>query len=150
MRQALILEIETCIKSGEVALDVNALAKASEQEAPNEVQEQVEEKQPEEDDQLLQGQEEQPANPSNLVNGLPFDLEAFEERITKKVQAQCREECKNFLDAYFNQRMPNQTSNVTHSKAACAGCSADPIVGIRYRCTVRKDYNLCASCEDQL
>lgn len=66
MRQALILEIEACIKSGEMALDVNALAKASEQEAPNEVQEQVEEKQLEEDDQLLQEQEEQPANPSNL------------------------------------------------------------------------------------
>ena len=149
VRKALILEIEACIKSGEMSLDVNAQAKAREQEALNEVQEEAEEKQPEENDELPQ-EEEKPADPTNLVNGLPFDLEAFEERITKKVQTQCREECKNFLDAYFNQRMTNETSPATHSKIACAGCAAEPIVGIRYQCTVRKDYNLCERCEDKL
>jgi len=35
----MILEIESCIKSGEMALDVNAMAKASEQEVQNEKQE---------------------------------------------------------------------------------------------------------------
>jgi chromosome segregation ATPase len=39
VRQAMILEIESCIKSGEMALDVNAMAKASEHEALNEMPE---------------------------------------------------------------------------------------------------------------
>lgn len=127
-----------------MAIDENAQVKEQE-EVVDEVKEEVEEvQQPEEQ----QEEEEKPANPP--VFAAPFNLEEFEERITKKVQLQCREECKNFLDDYWNQRMSNQSSNATHSNVACAGCSVDPIVGIRYKCTVRKDYNLCERCEDEL
>ena len=92
----------------------------------SEVEEQVEEK----PDEL--GQEEEKPAASDLVNGLPFNLEEFEARITKKVQAQCREECQNFLNAYFKQSTASQSSNVIHGKIACTSCSVNPIVGIRY------------------
>ena len=104
------------------------------------------------EEQLQQKPEELPEleeKPSTL-NNFPFNLEELEDRITKKVQTQCREECQNFLNEYFKQRMTGQSSNVVHSTFSCSGCSIDPIVGIRYQCTVRKDYNLCERCEDEL
>jgi hypothetical protein len=78
VRKDMIEEIEECIKSGEMAIDENAAAKVDEQDPVND-EEVEEEQEPEE----LQEQEEKPANPPNLV---PFNLQEFEERITKKVQ----------------------------------------------------------------
>jgi hypothetical protein len=36
-----------------------------------------------------------------------------------------------------------------HLGVTCDGCGMDPIVGIRFRCTVRHNYDLCATCEAQ-
>ena len=36
-----------------------------------------------------------------------------------------------------------------HDSIRCAQCGIYPIVGIRYKCTVREDFNLCASCESK-
>jgi len=35
-------------------------------------------------------------------------------------------------------------------KAACDGCGKYPITGIRYKCSVRKDFDLCAVCEERM
>ena len=75
-RKDLIKEIESCIKSGEISIDEKALIKVDEKIEEEEVEEM---QQPEE----VQHEEEKPANPSNVA---PFNLEEFEERITKKVQ----------------------------------------------------------------
>ena len=32
--------------------------------------------------------------------------------------------------------------------AFCDGCKRNPIIGARYRCTIRKDYDLCSRCEE--
>jgi len=37
--------------------------------------------------------------------------------------------------------------NVVHPTVTCDECSAHPIVGVRYKCAIRKDYDLCAACE---
>lgn len=34
-----------------------------------------------------------------------------------------------------------------HTRVACNECRVKPIVGIRYKCTGRKDYDLCEACE---
>ena len=34
-----------------------------------------------------------------------------------------------------------------HSTVTCDGCGVYPIVGVRYKCTVRDDFDLCAACE---
>lgn len=39
---------------------------------------------------------------------------------------------------------------VEHTNIACDGCDVCPIVGTRYKCAVRKDYDLCSNCEERL
>jgi len=36
---------------------------------------------------------------------------------------------------------------VVHNGIVCDGCGMDPIVGIRYKCAVRKDFDYCEKCE---
>lgn len=38
-------------------------------------------------------------------------------------------------------------AEATHSGVTCDGCGMSPIVGIRYKCTGRPDYDLCSACE---
>lgn len=42
---------------------------------------------------------------------------------------------------------PNSTS--IHRGITCDSCGVGPIVGIRYKCTVRDDYDLCSACESK-
>lgn len=37
--------------------------------------------------------------------------------------------------------------NAIHQDVTCDGCGVGPIMGIRYKCTVRDDYDLCSCCE---
>lgn len=41
----------------------------------------------------------------------------------------------------------DSTSNVVHSSVICDGCGVSPIRGIRYKCQVCSDFDLCESCE---
>lgn len=45
--------------------------------------------------------------------------------------------------------MPTRTSTVSveHSGVTCDECGMSPIKGIRYKCTVREDFDLCENCE---
>lgn len=38
---------------------------------------------------------------------------------------------------------------VKHLNVACDGCNVCPIVGPRYKCSVRKNFDLCAKCEER-
>lgn len=40
--------------------------------------------------------------------------------------------------------------DIIHLGYTCDGCGMAPIKGIRYKCSVRPDYDLCAACEDKL
>jgi 5-carboxymethyl-2-hydroxymuconate isomerase len=40
-----------------------------------------------------------------------------------------------------------EASQIVHKTVKCNGCRAFPIVGLRWKCTVCKDYDLCESCE---
>lgn len=37
--------------------------------------------------------------------------------------------------------------NEVHYNVICDGCGANPIIGVRYKCSVNKDYDLCEKCE---
>lgn len=43
--------------------------------------------------------------------------------------------------------VPSATIPVVHEGVQCDECGAKPIVGVRYKCTGRFNYDLCASCE---
>lgn len=44
--------------------------------------------------------------------------------------------------------IPNPVVSVMH-EASCDGCRMSPIVGARYHCTVRNDFDLCSTCESK-
>lgn len=37
--------------------------------------------------------------------------------------------------------------SVQHTNVICDGCGMAPIIGPRYKCTVRKDFDYCSNCE---
>jgi len=39
--------------------------------------------------------------------------------------------------------------HVVHDCIQCDGCGVNPIIGIRYKCSVRKNYDLCSQCEER-
>lgn len=42
---------------------------------------------------------------------------------------------------------PESNSPVVHTGIVCDGCEISPIVGTRYKCAVRSDFDLCEACE---
>jgi hypothetical protein len=38
----------------------------------------------------------------------------------------------------------------THSTVACDGCGVHPIIGVRYKCCVCKNFDYCEVCEERL
>lgn len=65
--------------------------------------------------------------------------------IEEQVRAHCQAEAKKF-SKLGGQSKANQQA-VVHRHVACDGCDMEPIVGIRYKCTFRDDYDLCEKCE---
>jgi len=41
-------------------------------------------------------------------------------------------------------------NEVLHHNVACDGCGMEPIKGIRYKCSIRKNFDLCETCEERL
>ena len=42
------------------------------------------------------------------------------------------------------------TEVVTHVGVSCDGCGESPILGVRYKCAVCKDFDYCSNCEEKL
>jgi len=42
------------------------------------------------------------------------------------------------------------SGKAVHPHVTCDGCSQSPITGIRYKCNVRNDFDLCESCESKM
>ncbi len=38
---------------------------------------------------------------------------------------------------------------VEHKGIKCNGCNITPIIGIRYKCVICKDFDYCSSCENE-
>jgi len=52
----------------------------------------------------------------------------------------------------IKMRLPENTTHdaagrAIHKNVVCDGCSVEPIVGVRYKCCVCPDYDLCETCE---
>jgi len=56
-------------------------------------------------------------------------------------------------DLLVEEPVPEEESKeplVEHAKVECDGCGVAPIMGIRYKCAVCKDFDYCAKCEATL
>lgn len=50
-------------------------------------------------------------------------------------------------DANTSGRVSSISSDILHNRVTCDECGMSPIRGIRYKCAVREDFDLCEKCE---
>jgi len=84
------------------------------------------------------------------VKGIP--RKALKNLINKEFEKQAKNAFEQLLksDELSKPEMTAEEAEQVHEGVACDGCGVSPIVGIRYKCSVRKNYDLCAKCEDRL
>ena len=70
----------------------------------------------------------------------------LQKMLSKEVKQFCAKKFENFKKK--KEEIENQPKAI-HFKYICDGCNANPIVGIRYRCTVRPNFDLCEKCEQR-
>jgi RecJ-like exonuclease len=74
-------------------------------------------------------------------------LQEIQSMIADEVKAHIQSEMsKSQLSVSMSQSQVEKPKTVHHGYT-CDGCQASPIVGIRYKCSVRPDYDLCENCE---
>jgi len=66
--------------------------------------------------------------------------------LTEEVRKYCTSEYQKLLTKHLEQKKQAQ-AKVVHHGVICDGCDQGPITGIRYKCSVRNDYDLCEKCE---
>lgn len=66
----------------------------------------------------------------------------FKKLLRKEMERQYQQ-IYNEPSADHDQIDSDSQPQSTHNRVACDGCSVDPIVGIRYKCSVCKDFDFC-------
>lgn len=81
-------------------------------------------------------------------------LSEIQAMITEEVKAHISSEMQkvaeeSLLQSQMSQMNKSQAERprAVHERYTCDGCDTGPIVGIRYKCSVRPDYDLCEKCE---
>jgi len=82
--------------------------------------------------------------------GLP--RKCFKKLIKKELDKQCHSifnEMMNCRELGASEDQINSGDQVVHNHVACDGCNMEPIVGVRYKCSVCKNFDFCAMCEER-
>lgn len=69
-----------------------------------------------------------------------------EEKIKESIRSLVRSKLKFFKDNIINEI--RESSQPIHKGIKCNGCGINDIKGIRYKCSICLDYNLCEKCEE--
>jgi len=86
-------------------------------------------------------------------NGMP--RKALKSLIQQEMERQSREIFQKILADYKFSKIDQAEESsdaepVVHENVSCDGCGMNPIIGVRYKCSVRKNFDLCAECEARL
>lgn len=57
---------------------------------------------------------------------------------------------KQPIDGVEETKDPQEQKDIVHANVACDGCETAPITGIRYKCSVCKNFDYCSNCEERL
>ena len=77
-------------------------------------------------------------------------------KFLQEIQSMIADEVKSHIQSELSKSQLNisgvapqkeENQKAIHKNFICDGCQADPIIGIRYKCSVRPDYDLCEKCE---
>lgn len=84
------------------------------------------------------------------AKGMP--RKALKNLINAELEKQAREVFQALLksDDLPKVDMTAEQAEVEHEGVECDGCGVNPIRGIRYKCSVRKNFDYCANCEERL
>jgi len=83
-----------------------------------------------------------------IKNLIRAELETAVPGIYDKLIKEFESEEQSVQEAANQEESKEQ--QVVHEGIECDSCGVCPIKGIRYKCAVRKDYDLCAKCEENL
>lgn len=72
-------------------------------------------------------------------------MQVMQQAIAEEVSKYCQTKCKELYTSHLLKKKQTQ-KKVTHN-VKCNVCDMFPIVGIRYKCSTRMDFNLCEACE---
>lgn len=105
---------------------------------------------------------EEPTGKKGKKTGCPKDgnkgmnRKALKNLIQAELQSQSKEIFREILKAPIDGVEESKDSATTskkltvHNSVECDGCGMAPISGIRYKCSVCKDFDYCSNCEERL
>ena len=70
--------------------------------------------------------------------------------IPNEMEKNLEKKAKELENLYYNQyktKIVNKKNKEIHDGIKCQKCFMQPIIGIRYKCSICKEYNLCDDCE---
>jgi len=82
--------------------------------------------------------------------GLP--KKSFKKLIKKELDKQCHDIFNDMMKSKVIEGEDDQINSknqVVHQHVACDGSDAEPIKGIRYKCSICKNFDFCATCEER-
>lgn len=81
--------------------------------------------------------------------GLP--RKCFKKLIKKELDKQCQQIFNNMMNCkeLGGQDQIQSDNQEVHNNVTCDGCGAQPILGVRYKCSVCKNFDFCAMCEER-
>ena len=71
---------------------------------------------------------------NDIVDVVQKELQNYLPKMMKKMQKDAQKKTKPKIE-------------VMHPNIICDNCDCEPIVGVRYKCSVCKDFDLCEKCE---
>ena len=70
--------------------------------------------------------------------------------IPNEMEKNLEKKAKELENLYYNQyktKIINKKNKEIHDGIKCQKCFTEPIIGIRYKCSICEEYNLCENCE---
>ena len=89
-------------------------------------------------------------NRKALKNLIQMELEKQSKHVFKQIVSEHNVADQNADEESKDGKTGETDGQVVHKNVVCNGCGVNPIVGIRYKCAVRKNFDFCASCEEMM
>jgi hypothetical protein len=77
---------------------------------------------------------------------LSSSISSLRQSDLSSMRSMIQEEVKRSVDSLTSCRM--ESVKIVHYNVRCDGCGKQPILGVRYRCSICRNFNYCQTCEE--